>query len=115
MFTVLTFEKAPSTARPILLSISLLALLSLADLAKVCCATVTDRNKAAKIKEIIKTAADLFNLIGRLEGNYIKFRSFGKKNVIAVRTFPDYSVFFEFKNPACHRTITIIALYPWHF
>jgi hypothetical protein len=75
MFTVLTFEKAPSTARPILLSISRLALLSLADLAKVfwLWTKVTDRNKAAKIKEIMKIAAGCFN-IANSGTRYIKFR-----------------------------------------
>jgi hypothetical protein len=57
MFTVLTFEKAPSTARPIARSISLLALLSLADLAKVCWETVTDRTRAKKMIKIIEVFA----------------------------------------------------------
>jgi hypothetical protein len=73
--TVFIVENLPSTALPIALSISLLALLSLADLAKVfwLWTKVTDRNKAAKIKEIMKIAAGCFN-IANSGTRYIKFR-----------------------------------------
>jgi hypothetical protein len=53
MLTVFTVENLPSTALPIALSISLLALLSFADLAKVFWETVTDRTRAKKMVKII--------------------------------------------------------------
>jgi hypothetical protein len=57
MLTVFTVENLPSTALPMALSISLLALLSLADLAKVCWETVTDRTRAKKMIKIIEVFA----------------------------------------------------------
>jgi hypothetical protein len=57
MFTVLTVENFPSVALPMARSMSLLALLSLADLAKVCWDRVTARTKVRKRIKIIDVFA----------------------------------------------------------
>lgn len=62
MLTVLMSLNLPSVAWPMALLISLLALLSLADFAKVFWDTVTDKIKAANMKLMIKIAAVGFNI-----------------------------------------------------